>query len=316
MPRTRASGPWWSGSGAAKPSDESREAVVWQEQGLLTLTGGKLTTFRLTAHEALRKLRQRLPGLKLSDDGKPLLEPVPALSVPGLSGAQAERLMGRYGRHAAELVAPAQPGELEPFPETPVSPAELRWSARARAWCTWMTSLLRRSRLGMTYVRGAQGLLPDIRRNCQPELGWSDSTWEREEAAYRLLWESCYSLPLGLVPRLRSAGTRRRTSRRWRTRRRRFTASGLHHSQADQRLSVLLGGEPVGFGQLLHSSQGRLLTRSQKHPGISQQLLGRKGRPQIKPVYYSNSAHPRESGGPDLNLSAMPWSSRFPLSRE
>lgn len=48
-----------------KPSQERRDTAIWFEDGLLTVTGGKLTTFRLTAHQALKKARSLLPHLKL-----------------------------------------------------------------------------------------------------------------------------------------------------------------------------------------------------------------------------------------------------------
>jgi glycerol-3-phosphate dehydrogenase len=41
-------------TGRSDPSKESREYVLWDERGLLTVTGGKLTTFRRMAHSALR----------------------------------------------------------------------------------------------------------------------------------------------------------------------------------------------------------------------------------------------------------------------
>jgi len=37
------------GTGKADPSKEARDHVVWEEEGLLTVTGGKMTTFRLIA---------------------------------------------------------------------------------------------------------------------------------------------------------------------------------------------------------------------------------------------------------------------------
>ena len=42
------------GTGKADPSKESRDHVVWEESGLLTVTGGKLTTFRRIALDALK----------------------------------------------------------------------------------------------------------------------------------------------------------------------------------------------------------------------------------------------------------------------
>ncbi len=49
------------GTGKADPSQESRDHVVWNEDGLLTVTGGKLTTFRRIAHDVLQASRGRLP---------------------------------------------------------------------------------------------------------------------------------------------------------------------------------------------------------------------------------------------------------------
>jgi glycerol-3-phosphate dehydrogenase len=47
-------------TGKADPSKESREHAIWDEAGLLTVSGGKLTTFRLMARDALNAVRQRL----------------------------------------------------------------------------------------------------------------------------------------------------------------------------------------------------------------------------------------------------------------
>ena len=58
----------WSGvrgvinTGARDPSKESREHALWEENGLLTVTGGKLTTFRVMALETLRAAQEAAPG--------------------------------------------------------------------------------------------------------------------------------------------------------------------------------------------------------------------------------------------------------------
>ena len=43
------------------PSKESREHVVWIDKGLVTITGGKLTTFRKLAADALKAAMPFLP---------------------------------------------------------------------------------------------------------------------------------------------------------------------------------------------------------------------------------------------------------------
>jgi glycerol-3-phosphate dehydrogenase len=185
------------------PSKESRDHVVWEENGLVTVTGGKLTTFRRIAHDVLRAARRHWPELPPLDEKKPVLDPV-AMDLPGAEVLDEEarrRLLGRYGSAAPAVVAAAQPGELEAIPGTAVLWAELRWAARAEAVMHLDDLLLRRVRLGLLVPQGGAALLPHVRPICQGELGWDDARWEAEEADYRALWQRCYSVPdRNLVP--------------------------------------------------------------------------------------------------------------------
>jgi glycerol-3-phosphate dehydrogenase len=185
------------GTGKIDPSKESRDHVVWEENGLLTVTGGKLTTFRLIALDTIRSVRHRLPDLPPLDHEVPVLNPVDVeLPVKNhLDEATRGRLLGRYGADAPALVAAAQPGELESIAGTGTLWAELRWAARAEAVAHLDDLLLRRVRLGHLLPRGGAELLPRIQAICQPELGWDDRRWASEEAAYLDLWRTCYSLP-------------------------------------------------------------------------------------------------------------------------
>lgn len=184
------------GTGEKDPSRESRDHVVWEENGLLTVTGGKLTTFRLIALDALKAVRSRLPDLLPLNDRGPVFDPV--VDLPGaehLDKAARRRLLGRYGAEAPALVAAARPGELEPIPGTQTLWAELRWAARAEGVVHLDDLLLRRVRLGHLLPEGGKESLPRIRAICQPELGWDEARWQAEEVAYLDLWHTCYSLP-------------------------------------------------------------------------------------------------------------------------
>jgi len=191
------------GSGKEDPSEESRDHVVWVEDGLLTVTGGKLTTFRLIALDALKAVRHLLPDLPEPDDKLPVLNPVD-VALPGgesLPETLRRRLLGRYGALAPALVAAAQPGELAIIPGTETAWAELRWAARAEAVSHLDDLLLRRVRLGILLPEGGAALLPRIRTICQEELGWDDGRWQSEEDAYLALVRGCYSVPeAALVP--------------------------------------------------------------------------------------------------------------------
>lgn len=184
------------GSGKEDPSEESRDHVVWEEEGLLTITGGKLTTFRLIALDALKAVRVHFPDMPKALEQLPVLNPVTISDPPAnLNQETWRRLLGRYGAQAQALVDAAQPGELTPVAGSNSLWAELRWAARAEGVVHLDDLLLRRVRLGLVLPHGAASLLPQIRQICQTELGWNDEKWQAEEAAYHALIQRAYSLP-------------------------------------------------------------------------------------------------------------------------
>lgn len=183
------------GSGAADPSKESRDYAVWEEHGLLTVTGGKLTTFRLIALDALRKVQARLPAMQPLDHAAPAFDRAPNDLAAPLDAAAKQRLLGRYGAEAADVVAAASLSELQPIAATPTLWAELRWAARAEDVVHLDDLLLRRVRIGLLLPRGGVELLPEIRAICQPELGWDDARWNAEVGRYGAIIAQHYSLP-------------------------------------------------------------------------------------------------------------------------
>jgi glycerol-3-phosphate dehydrogenase len=182
-------------SGASDPSKESREHLVLEEEGLLTVTGGKLTTCRAIAHDALRALRGRLPELAALKSDGPFLDTPPSLDEASLTPQARLRLRGRYGAAVSALVASAQPGELGPVSRTSTLWAELRWAARGESVVHLEDLLLRRVRLGLLLPDGGESLLPALRALCQQELGWDDTRWESETRAYLALWRTHYAVP-------------------------------------------------------------------------------------------------------------------------
>ena len=181
-------------TGKANPSKESREFVLWNESGLLTVSGGKLTTFRLMAHTALRSVRLALPEHPLPRRTMRVLDPLPPETlICDLPGDLRLRLLGRYGSEACNLVDAAQPGELAAIGSSPSLWAELRWAARAEGVLHLDDLLARRLRLNINLPNGGLDEMKRIRSIAQTELGWSDELWEQEESAYRELWKKYYS---------------------------------------------------------------------------------------------------------------------------
>ena len=179
-----------AGKEGGAPSQEGREHVAWSSPGLVAIAGGKLTTFRAIALDALRLVKQQLPGWDDPLDACAVFAPVPH---PGAGVPR--RLHGRHGACAAALLDAAQPGELERIPGTETAWAELRWAACAEAVLHLDDLLLRRTRLGLLLRDGGTAHMDRIRSICQPELGWDDARWAQEDAAYRADWTLHHGLP-------------------------------------------------------------------------------------------------------------------------
>jgi glycerol-3-phosphate dehydrogenase len=181
-------------TGKSDPSKESREFVLWNESGLLTVSGGKLTTFRLMAQKALRALRLALPEHPHLGSNERVLDPLPPEnSLCDVPPEFRLRLMGRYGAEACNLVEAAQPGELQAMAPSPSLWAELRWAARNEGVVHLDDLLARRVRLNINLPGGGMDEMEKIRKIVQPELGWNDERWEEETERYRQMWKDYYS---------------------------------------------------------------------------------------------------------------------------
>jgi len=183
-------------TGKADPSKESREHAIWDENGLLTVSGGKLTTFRIMARDALKAVRRRLGHIPFDPD-TPVLDSFPPeaesqFAETGLPPAQQLRLLARYGIQSAQtFLADAS---HETIPNTSYLWSELLQAARAEGVVHLDDLLLRRVRLGLLAPNGGMDLLPRIRALVQPELGWEDARWEKEASEYVELWNASYRL--------------------------------------------------------------------------------------------------------------------------
>lgn len=177
------------------PSEESREHALWIEKGLLSVTGGKLTTYRTTALEVLEAAADQLPALQRLNPDAPILAPVETQRHSRLAAHAIRRLTGRYGVAVHHMLNEAEACELESVPDTPYYWLELRWAAQHEAVMHLQDLMLRRTRLGFVLDDGGMQLMPEIRKLCQPVLGWDDARWDLEVNDYRRQWQSNYSPP-------------------------------------------------------------------------------------------------------------------------
>jgi glycerol-3-phosphate dehydrogenase len=180
------------------PSKETRDSLILEEDGLITVTGGKLTTFRSTAHAAMRRAAGRLPELQRPRmEAQLFASPSPA-TLEAMADAPPElasRWLARYGGDAAGVKQCACAGELRTIRHTGAAWAELRWACRSEQVVHLGDLMLRRTRLGLLLRAGAAELLPWVKEIAQTELGWSDHRWNKEAAAYRELIARCYAVP-------------------------------------------------------------------------------------------------------------------------
>jgi glycerol-3-phosphate dehydrogenase len=190
-----------------KSVDISRRAELYEtSSGLVTITGGKLTTWRRMAKMAVDRIVER--------EGReapcrtheiPLGEPVAADALPDAPGVDDDsrrHLARRYG-HAAQLVirlaavAPELGARISP--DLPDIVAEANYAAGHEQARSLADVLLRRTRLGLLDARrlaadGAEG--PRLAaRAMADELDWDEARLERELAD----WRDCVRAE-GLVP--------------------------------------------------------------------------------------------------------------------
>ena len=173
---------------------------ILNEEGLLTLMGGSFTTFSVVAENALQIIKPLFPQkLKLRSSAHLFNPLVAGIQETALDDRSIDYLLGRYGNHLTDLIEISHSGELDPVTSSlPNIWAELRWAAQSEAVIHLEDLLLRRVRLGLLLANGGQGIMEDIRRVVQPELGWNDAKWKLEVNTYQNIWNRSYSpQPLG-----------------------------------------------------------------------------------------------------------------------
>ena len=186
------------------PSKEKRDHSVWLDNNLVTVSGGKLTTFRLIALDVLEKCREVLALDKsviqnqtLNDDHVFSNTAPTNTKFFTLPKALQQRLKGFYGRQLDTLLELAHEDDLAYVTDSNTIWAEIRFAARHEQVIHLDDLLLRRTRLGLILPDGAMTPLISARLKqiCQQELGWDEQKWQQEAQRYQDLWQRYYHLP-------------------------------------------------------------------------------------------------------------------------
>jgi glycerol-3-phosphate dehydrogenase len=180
---------------APTPSQESRAHAVWEEDGLVTVTGGKLTIFRVMAADVLNFCRDRLPNEPSFDHASPcFIHPVPQ-STNDAENPTWKMMAGRLGQDVDAFFESADPDDLTPITPIPQTWAELTWAAHNEAVIHLDDLLLRRVRLGLLMPQGGTAQIEKVKSLVQGPLGWSDKTWQEEVTRYQAIWNKYYAVP-------------------------------------------------------------------------------------------------------------------------
>lgn len=170
------------------PSKEKRKHAIWDDNGLISVAGGKLTTFRRIALDVLAKAQPYLSATKRTAPTQ--LFAVTHLPRPSqLNAWQWQRLTGRYGAQASELLALP----LQPIGNSSTLWAELLWSAQHEQIIHLDDLLLRRTRLGLLLPQGGAEFAAELQQQLQPILHWNQQQWQQEWQRYQHIWQQHYS---------------------------------------------------------------------------------------------------------------------------
>lgn len=176
-------------------SRESREHVVWKDKGLITVTGGKLTTFRLLADDALKAAKSYLPGQLFDTPEQATQEGRQNKICQNISKSAQERLLGRYGHVGCQRIEQYDEKLFSPIEHTESLWVELCHGAEHENIHHLSDLLLRRVRIGLFLPQGGISLLDKIEAMCKPYLSWGSEKWNIEKKAYIKVWNKYYSPP-------------------------------------------------------------------------------------------------------------------------
>ncbi|MDX1803730.1 MAG: glycerol-3-phosphate dehydrogenase/oxidase [Alcanivorax sp.] len=157
-----------SGKGV-DPSKERRDHAVWGDNGVVTVSGGKLTTFRLIALDALQ-------ACGIIDD--------------------AEHRRSQKSREPGFLPLDGAPQAVESFLHSDQQAiAFIQWILEREAVVHLDDLMLRRTRLGLILPQAGDAALCQLKPTIQAQLGWDEARWQQEHQRYLEIHQRYYGVP-------------------------------------------------------------------------------------------------------------------------
>ncbi|HEX5614487.1 MAG TPA: glycerol-3-phosphate dehydrogenase/oxidase [Acidimicrobiia bacterium] len=161
-----------------------RHSVHRSASGVVTVTGGKLTTYRRMAADTVDALGDVLGSKGRSRTKRLALRGAAGWDAPGVPAHLAERFGGDAREVLALVEADATLGEPI-VPGLPYLRAEVIYAVRDEMARTVDDVLSRRTRARLLARDASAEAAADVARLMAPELGWDDAERERQVATYR-----------------------------------------------------------------------------------------------------------------------------------
>ncbi len=190
------------GGSDSSTKDLSRtHVVITSPSGLVSIGGGKLTTYRVMAHDAMEAALAATGGAapRRANTANLLLTGTPGYRAMrghtrplaahyGVEPAVVGYLLDRYGAHALavlEIIAERPSLGAPIVPGLAYLPAEAVYSARHEVVTTLEDILARRMRLNLLDVAHGVGVARRVAELVAPELGWDAARVSVEVTHYR-----------------------------------------------------------------------------------------------------------------------------------
>jgi glycerol-3-phosphate dehydrogenase len=166
-----------AGDGTGTAALSRDHTLVVSSSGLITITGGKWTTYRRMGADTVNKAAE-VADLPRRPSG------TATLRLHGWQAHAAEAPFGVYGADASalKLVLAEQPGWDQPLhPNLPYRAGEVVWAARYELARTVEDVLARRTRALLLDARASQEIAPRVAELLAGELDF-DAAWQRQQA--------------------------------------------------------------------------------------------------------------------------------------
>ena len=171
------------GAAGASASEESRESSIENEKGLITVTGGKLTTFRVTANDVLEQIGNALDRHFERNEKAPIIHGVPV-------GGQTRGVV----RHGPAFAAMDRQADDDiALGTTDYCRRELRFALTHEAVAHLDDLMLRRTRAGLLLEQGGLAELAVLEPLVRDALGWDSARWREEVERYRAHWQRVHA---------------------------------------------------------------------------------------------------------------------------